>query len=494
LNKKRSASLKNNIRLFLYLPILLILLLLAGCASKGKVAPVSEPSWFAVLKEGEETNRFLIKISSMGTSRDQVLQSAVDQIYEKIISLPGSGFKDSGDRDRTQLKEEIRKIIEKKDSWLTAFLNTIRQEWTVSEGRHFYFGAFYLDKNSKDAMLDKLVKNLYGNDHALHVHLENALRFESEGNYYQGAEELIKAAQNAKSFSGFMADEISQQLINRALGLLEKIDVKTLGIPEGIKSNLRIDKPFQLLCNADGKALDHVEFLVSYQGKKRDGTKGDFVRRLVSNQSGILEFYHPFIPFTGDSLVQFSPGSRDFHAEILNLEKEKLDVTGLKNWVKSRTNSFNLKVTSGARSVPMGIVLLHTDITGSSLKQDDSTVSLADALAQNGFNVSILPLDPKEITAMSEAEFLRDLRALYKGKFTRVVYGVVGIQDFEARNDSFRVNTAGFLKVVDVESSEILLDLNIDKSVESRSNTLAVSTSFRELGKAFAEEIIKTLE
>jgi len=486
--------LKNYTRLFLYLLTVLILFLWAGCASKGKVSIPAEPLWFSALTESEEDVRFLIKVSAMGADREIVLESAVEQLYGKMISLTGDGFKGSGDSDKQLLMNEIRKIIEEKDSWLESLLSVIQQEWIDSENRVFYYGAFYLNKSAEDDLLSVLVNGLYGDDDTLLGLLESADRFESEGNYYKSAEELIKAALYVQSLSGLLSDEISQKYIDRALSLLKKIQVETLSVPDGIMSNLRIDDPFQLLCSSDGQGLEGVEFLVYYQGKKRDGSKGDFARRLVSNQTGILEFYHPFIPFTGKAIVRFVPGSRDFQAGVLSLDAEGLNVSGLREWIEARTSSYDLDVASGARSVPMGIVLLHTDITGSALKQEDSASSLADALSQSGFNISILPLDPREIAALSEAEFLRDLRAQYKGKFTRVVFGIVGIQDFETRNDSFRVNTSGYLKIVDVESSEILFTMNVDKSVESRSNTLAVSTSFRELGKAFAEEIIRSLE
>ncbi len=484
---------KNHIRSAFYLLILLIILLTAGCASRGKASLPQEPAWFSELTESEDADRYLIKISSAGSHREEALQSAIDQLYDRITSLSESLSGKSGS-DVSLMKAEIRKIIEGNDSWLAGYLSVINQEWIETDSGAYYFGAFYLNKNAEDSLFEMMIDRLYGGDEQLKDMLEKAARFEEEGNLYQSAEELIRAAVYVQSLTGLMKDEISRQFLDKALSLLQRIDVETLRIPDGVMSNLRIDIPFQLFCSTEGKGLESVEFLVNYQGKKRDGTRGDFVRRVVSNANGLLEFYHPFIPFTGKSAVKFVPGSRDFHAGLISLENDGLDVSGIKDWVAKKTNSYDLDVSSGARSVPMGIVLLHTDITGSALRQEDSAFSLLDSLAQNGFNISILPLDPKELSSLSEAEFLRDLRAQYKGKYTRVIFGVVGIEDFETRNDSFRVNTAGYLKVVDVESSEILFSMNTDKSVESRSNTLAVSTSFRELGKAFAEEIIQTLE
>jgi len=142
----------------------------------------------------------------------------------------------------------------------------------------------------------------------------------------------------------------------------------------------------------------------------------------------------------------------------------------------------------------MGIVLLHTDITGAPLNIDESSLGLAEALSQDGYEVKVMALDPGEIGREEEAAFLRDLKALYKEDYVRVVFGAVGIQDFESRGDSFRVKTGGTIKIADVQSGEIIMNLSLDKSVETRNNNLAVTASFRELGRAFAQEIISGLE
>ncbi|MDA3958766.1 hypothetical protein [Oceanispirochaeta sp.] len=470
-----------------------LLLLLASCATRVKVDS-HVPEWYSQLEESEDDAGFLIKIAEVSPSEEATLDAAVEELYLRIMEHSGRGSLYSEKADQDLLKQAIRNVLQENESTIDGFLSVQKQEW-ISLDKVYYYGALYLKKSAGKELYDRIVQAYYEDDEILQALLAASLLYESEMKYYSSAEELIKAALHVKSLSEPLADDLSQGYIDRAGLLLRKIKLRSLNSPNSVLSNQKISDPFHIFCTTDDEqGIADVEFLVRYQGRKRDGVQGEFERRLVSNVSGIMEFYHPFIPFSGTADVQFEPGSRDFHAGLLNLEKAGLDVSSLRQWLEESTINYELNVASGARTVSMGIVLLHTDSTGSALNQEDSSVSLQETLSQDGYNTSLMNLNPREISKKSEDEFIRDLRALYKGKYTRVVFGIVGIRDFESRNDSYRVKTSGSIKVVDVDSGEVLLTLELDKSVESRSNTVAVSASFQELGKAFAEEVKRSLE
>ncbi|QEN09336.1 hypothetical protein EXM22_15630 [Oceanispirochaeta crateris] len=473
---------------------LLLILFLASCATRGKTDPHA-PDWYSQIEESENSDGYIIKISGASSSEKETLDQVIQVLYDRIMEISGQSALYSQETDKAMLLGAIRQVILKEESSIDEFLSVIQQEWVIPDDQVLYYGAFLLKKDADDFLQNLILQRYYNDDEALKEMLESSSVFESELKYYSAAEELIRAAQYVLSHSEPLADEIAQGYVDRAGVLLNKIFLKKLGAPDSVLSNLKISDPFHILCETEEElGIGGVEFLVRYQGRKRDGSRGEFERRLISNLSGIMEFFHPFIPFSGKAEVQFKPGSRDFHAGISNLEKLGMNVTFIKKWLEESTIDYELDVASGARTVSMGVVILHTDSTGAALSQQDSSVSLQEALSQDGFNIRLMNLNPREIMNKTEAEFIRDLRALYKGEYTRVAFGVVGIRDFETRNDSYRVNTSGTVKVVDVDSGEILLVLDLDKSVESRSNTLAVSASFRELGKSFAEEMMSYLE
>ena len=287
--------------------------------------------------------------------------------------------------------------------------------------------------------------------------------------------------------------DMASSYIRQAGDLLGRIVIRTTSVPSRTFVNRRID-PFHLYCEAGEDAVPAVEFLVQYQGRKRDGSPGQFERRLVSNETGIVEFYHPFIPFSGTASVDFSAGSRDFRSSVARLEETGLDMESLKSWLDMQRLSHQLLVEAVDREIPTGIVILHTDITGKSLLLNDAASGAVEELSQAGFDVTIMNLDPEEITAAGENSFLRDLKSVYKESYDRVLFGVVEIDDFEARSESFRVSTSGYLKMADVETGEILFSIEQSKSVESGNDGLAVAASFRELGKAFAQDLVSVLD
>ena len=188
-----------------------------------------------------------------------------------------------------------------------------------------------------------------------------------------------------------------------------------------------------------------------------------------------------------------SPGSRDIQSILRELASHIPEAAALKEYMAEQAVSLDFTVESAARLVPTGIVILHTDMTGTNLNSEDTASGLREILVDDGFNAEIMPLSPLEITASNEASFLRDLKAAYSNRYTRVIFGVVGIDDFEIRNDLYMVETRGVLKVVDIRTGEILMVSEKTKSVESKDNALAVAASFKELGKAFAEEMKDSL-
>ena len=78
--------------------------------------------------------------------------------------------------------------------------------------------------------------------------------------------------------------------------------------PARVRANTKVDVPFVLRCMEGIVGVRDMEFLVQYQGRKHDGSIGTFEVRLVSDRDGYVSFYHPFLPFAGESHVPDEPG------------------------------------------------------------------------------------------------------------------------------------------------------------------------------------------
>ncbi len=494
INLKEVVTALKNTAILKHLTVVLFVIpfILASCASTGG-PDAHAPDWYKAFVEGEQDDSYVIKFYGRGSSESDAARQAAGVLFERLMELCDTQSAYSLTEDREDLETLIAGMIEDGSRAVDSFGSIKRREWVATSKGMNVYGLFRMERDAPRWLEERLAERYYGSDEILAEILASAAVLEKDGKLYSAAEELIRAAAYVFGRGLPLEKKRADEYIARAFELLKRIDIRISSVPERAFVNRRVE-PFHLYCSVEEDAVADVEFLVQYQGRKRDGSPGQFERRLVSNETGIVEFFHPFIPFSGQAGVVFSAGSRDFRTSLSTLDENGLDVEALKEWSAANRFSHQLLVEAVDREISTGIVVLHADITGKSLELNDAASGILEELTQAGFNVSIMNLDPDEITEAGEDSFLRDLKAAYKGDYDRVLFGVVGINDFEARSESYRVATSGYLKMADVESGEILVSLERDKSVESRNDGLAVSASFRELGKAFAQDLISALD
>ncbi len=467
-----------------------------SCASK-EVGRVTPPEWFTGLIEKQEGDCFYFPVSGEGEKQELVAREVSELIFGKLMEVSDLSDLYGDSRDQEALQKAIQGLYYPEnvnaESLSDIPLLLVQSEWVFENGCYGFFGYFCIPSDVVERLEKSLADEYFGADELLNALLAEAESFGENGLLYQSAESFLKAASHVFKAGGPVSQMLAQRYVEEAAGLLERIAITVEKYPARVQANTKVDIPFVLRCMEGVVGVRDMEFLVQYQGRKRDGSIGAFEVRIVSDGDGYVSFYHPFLPFAGESHVLMSPGSRDMHTILRDLASEIPAAAALKLYLEEQAVSLDFTVESAARLVPTGIVILHTDMTGANLNSKETASGLREILSQDGFDAEIMPLSPLEITASNEASFLRDLKAAYSSRYTRVIFGVVGINDFEIRNDLYMVETRGVLKVVDIRTGEILMVSEKTKSVESKDNTLAVAASFKELGKAFAEEMKDSL-
>jgi len=470
-----------------------ILLLLFSCATAPthKIAP---PEWFLGLEAAEKDGCYYFPLSVVGPDRASAADLGAEKVFETVMEYTGQSSLYKRAPDRKALLELFRILIHTESAPEDALpVSLERSEW-VDNGTHSgFFGYFCIPSDAAVVLETRISQRYYGDDEILQALLASAETYREEKLYYAAAEVLLQAADHVLASGNPLSDQLVREYVSRADLLLRRISIRSLRAPDTVQANRRVDTPFTLLCEEDGAGLSGVEFLIQYRGRKRDGAIGNFEVRAVTGPDGEVDFYHPLIPFAGTSEVVMTPGSRELMSRIRSLEETVSEAGDLKAYLESRKVEFSFAVQSAAREIPTGIVILHTDMTGAPLDSAETASGMNEILRADGFDMEVMDLSALEIVRANELSFLRDLKAAYGDRYARVIYGTVGIQDFTIREESYKVETGGSVKVVDVQTGEILLELEGVKSVESRNNTLAVSASFRELGKALAEDIIRLL-
>ena len=82
----------------------------------------------------------------------------------------------------------------------------------------------------------------------------------------------------------------------------------------------------------------------------------------------------------------------------------------------------------------------------------------------------------------------------YSLQFERLVFGTVGISDYQKDGDRFTVKVSGDIKVVDLTNGEILFTSgNRFKSAMGNNAASAMSTAFKQFGKVVGESMANNL-
>lgn len=482
---KNFIKLQPRIKIF---SLIIFVSLFLSCAS-GRSGQIDPPDWFLALSESVEGDYYYFPVSSEANSRDAVADAIGDIVFEKVMEFSGQEELFSRSEDRDILVEQIISLFYPEEQEGELSLSIEKSEWREEGDYTAFFAYFRMKTNAAEKLQDFLVEKYFGEDNVLNLILDESLIAEENGLLYQSAEDLLQAAVYVLGSENPLSLSLADKYVLKAGELLRKIEIKIDRYPEKVDANSKVETPFSLRCMEGIVGIRSVEFLVQYRGKKRDGSIGTFEVRIVSDVDGYVSFYHPFLPFAGESEVIMNLGSRDLRTNLRQLEDKLESAVNLSKYLDEQTVTLPFMVLSSARAVPTGIVVLHTDVTGTYLGSIEAAKGLKEVLQEDGFDAEIMNLSPLEITSSNEASFLRDLKAAYSSQYTRVIFGVVGINNFEMGNDLFKVETSGVLKVVDVQTGDVLMVSEMGKTVESKDNTLAIAASFRELGKAFAQEM-----
>jgi hypothetical protein len=316
---------------------------------------------------------------------------------------------------------------------------------------------------------------------------KRALAAEEDGNIYESALIWAAAAGMARAdgnISGYRSalDEIAR--------VLESLDFQLVSSPDSAFVGLRPESPVSFRISSRGSPVSNAEFVISYPKNSRDGSPSRAQARIISDDKGIVRFLPPEVPYAGKQVVSIAVSAEPF-LEYIGGDGDAF--TG--KWTESLETArlqAEYEGLSRIRTIPTGILILETDLAGNPLNTADTARGLLDDLSADGFNVSIMDLDPSQMLSRSDQALLRDLKAdsRYSDKYQRVVYGTVALDSFEEKGGNYTVKVSGTLVLSDLNRQVILHKSEISKSSQASNSLQAISAAFRQLGRSFAGELI----
>ncbi len=311
---------------------------------------------------------------------------------------------------------------------------------------------------------------------------------ESDGNFYEAALIWAAAAGIARengNNSGY------RKALDEVVKAIDNLDYLLNSYPEKAFVGLRPESPVLFLVSSRGKPVSNAEFVISYPKNNRDGSPSRAQARIVSDDNGIVRFLPPEVPFSGAQLVTIAPSAGPFLEYFDGTGDEHTD--RLINSLEAPRFVAEYEALSRIRTIPTGILVLETDLAGNTLNTADTARGLLNDLSADGFNISIMNLDPSQMLSRTDQALLRDLKAdsRLSDAYQRVIHGTVALDSFEQNGDNFTVKVSGTLTLSDINRQITLYKSEITKSSQASNSLQAISAAFRQLGRSFAGELIE---
>ena len=314
-----------------------------------------------------------------------------------------------------------------------------------------------------------------------------AIDAEADGNFYESA--LIwAAAANVARENGNDSDY--RTALDEIVAAMDNLDFEVESYPDKAFVGLRPELPVLFKVSSQGKAISNAEFLIAYPKNNRDGSPSRAQARIVSDSNGIVRFLPPEVPFAGTQAVTIAPSANPFLEYLGGIgDRYSEEMTASLETPRAQAE---YEAESRIRTVPTGILILETDLAGNPLDTDDTARGLLDDLSSDGFNISIMDLDPAQMLSRSDQALLRDLKAdtRFSSVYQRVIYGTVSLDSFEQKGGTYTVKVSGTLSLSDINRQVTIYKSEITKSSQASSSLQAISAAFRQLGRSFAGELI----
>lgn len=432
-----------------------------------------------------------------GTGSDESLSSAktaaIEDLKNSVLESMNLGSPENWSNEgRSALKslfDKLERMIRNPGTANMEGVELLNSDgWSNSEGTVTFAVEIAWDKDAFEKQIAEL-SEIIGVAGADFEEMEQRARVaEEDGNIYEAA--LIWAAaagiaQRNGNASGY------RTALREVVSVLQSLKFETVSVPDQAYVGSRPNSPVFFSVSAGDKSVGNAEFLISYPRNARDGSPSSADARILSDDEGLVRFLPPEVSFAGIQKISISVSADPFLEYLEDPGDRYSDelIAGLEN----ARGGAEYEALPVIRSLPIGIVILETDLAGNALNTTDASRGVLDDMVADGFDIELMNLNPGEMLSATERAFLRDLKAdtNFSDDFLRVIHGTVSLDSFEQNGDSYTVRVTGTLALSDIQRQITLYRSEITKTSQATGSQQAISAAFRQLGRSFAGELIQ---
>lgn len=470
-----------------YLTGMMLILLIFSCATAPR-RESSPPDWY-INPPSNTDSLMYFTVSAQAMTIKELEENAAQNLFSQIMSGLGISTDISRGDDLSGMRDEILSVVKGKE---IDGLKLIEKQ-IVDEGEEKVIYLLAEMKNDKKKELEDRIEQILRSGSSATIYSDKAQADMDKGSIYQGILNYLKAAAEA---AGSDNRFLVEKNLTAAKDELKKISIRVLNVPSSMSVGQNAIFSVKLFSSsAEDKAdWSNVSIKVSFRDRKKGGIIGDRFAILRTDSDGSVTFIHPSPGFTGTGRVKFSLDLADDSASLDVIAKKYSDLYSEFNSVLDGVSTqFQFAIVSSAPSVPTGIFVIDSDFLRKPLDSSDTAQGIESGLTAAGFDVQIVKLEKDPFFNLSGKELLRDLPYMVGSDLKRIVFGIARISEFDDAKVGYTVVTEAEIKVLDLETGEILFDETLSKKVQGGDSKATISTSFKELGKSFSSLLVDKL-
>lgn len=281
------------------------------------------------------------------------------------------------------------------------------------------------------------------------------------GRAFDAIKSYVEAAVAASGSDIDNADVKMERNVNKARTVLGRLRFVRVEAPAVAALGRPFPKPFQAkLVYGEGDAAPGVpgaEVFMVYQTRNAAGRTLTRTERGLTDASGVVSFAPPPPDFVGRASFTFRL-SFDALRDLMDRIPIRYDayVQALADDMGRRLLSFDYTVTSAAKDVATGVVVLDLAGEGAAATTSVAQGALFEVLAREKFKAGLAPLDAALIISGDDARIIEAARRQYSPALGRVIYGTALVTQAAKDGTMWSASARMSVKVVDLASGMVL--------------------------------------
>lgn len=447
------------------IPALLIALVCAGCVSSpAQKAPA--PAWVLSTPAPDATYTYFVASSSdergdAALATEDAAAALISQITRFMgvtVTVETTGIA-RGSLD--EYSAEVTSVVRQQGTSRIAGFS-VKDRYESREGSRItvYILAQYVtaDLNREKARIAALFREREDAVSRPEAAGDAAV---AAGRAFDAIKSYVEAAVAASGSDIDNADVKMERNVNKARTVLGRLRFVRVDAPSVAALGRPFPKPFQAkLVYGEGDAAPGVpgaEVFMVYQTRNAAGRTLTRTERGLTDANGVVSFAPPPPDFVGRASFTFRL-SFDALRDLMDRIPVRYDayVQALADDMGRRLLSFDYSVTSAAKDVATGVVVIDLAGEGAAATTSVAQGALFEVLAREKFKAGLAPLDAALIISGDDARIIEAARRQYSPALGRVIYGTALVTQAAKDGTMWTASARMSVKVVDLANGMVL--------------------------------------